>query len=373
MIFRLVLRLTAGFAVALVVLTPAAGTLLFAPVSAVSSVASSAGATAGTGTTAGTTGAGTSLDRLSIVDRYVVVQGAMIAAGAPYAGWATTPGREFLDFDGRGDGRIVEVVGDLARAERIAVLVPGVDTRLGNYAHGLGGVADRSPLVQAHRLLTAAATAGSTGSAVPAGSTGAAGGARAADATGTAGAAGGARAADATGTAAGERLAVVAWLGYDTPDGVGPAAIREEYARAGASALDDFVSWLARVRPTARISVLGHSYGSVVAGLAARHLPDQVTDIVAFGSPGMGVSRAADLRTHARIWAGRADGDWIRWIPGIRILGAGHGTKPTSARFGAHRFGTRGATGHDHYLSPGTESLTNIAAIATGRYAEVRS
>ena len=43
------------------------------------------------------------------------------------------PARQFLSFDGRDGGRTVEVFGDLARADRIAVLVPGSDTNLDRY------------------------------------------------------------------------------------------------------------------------------------------------------------------------------------------------------------------------------------------------
>ncbi|WP_323139687.1 alpha/beta hydrolase [Streptomyces sp. NBC_01443] len=43
-----------------------------------------------------------------------------------------TADRHFLLFDGRGEGRAVEVLGDLATADRISVLVPGSDTTLDN-------------------------------------------------------------------------------------------------------------------------------------------------------------------------------------------------------------------------------------------------
>ena len=58
----------------------------------------------------------------------------MQAAGGPYAQWAGE-GRQFLTFDPRGNGRIVEVFGDLVAADRIAVLVPGVATAGGQLQH----------------------------------------------------------------------------------------------------------------------------------------------------------------------------------------------------------------------------------------------
>src|SRR5262245_60660295 len=57
-----------------------------------------------------------------------------------------------LVYDPRGDGRIAQVVGDLATADRIAVLVPGVDNTLANFAGGLGNVRRRSPLWQAGQV-----------------------------------------------------------------------------------------------------------------------------------------------------------------------------------------------------------------------------
>ena len=92
-------------------------------------------------------------------------------------------GRQLLEFDPRGQGRVVEVVGDLARADRIAVMVPGSHSRLDTFdrPHGPGGAA-RAQIGQI-------------------------------------------RAVDPDAT-----VAVVAWLGYDTPQGFGPQAITDRLA-----------------------------------------------------------------------------------------------------------------------------------------------
>lgn len=261
------------------------------------------------------------LDGAPVALRYAANRRQMRRAGAPYRDWT---GR-YLLFDPRGDGRVARVYGDLAAADRIAVLVPGVDDRLENFTRGLGDKRYRSPAVQAGNLYRAAVAANP-----------------------------------------GTRIAVIAWLGYATPHGVGRDAAREELARSGAVALRRFVAGLTAVRPHATLSILGHSYGSVVAGLAARYLPRQVRDIAVFGSPGMGVNRAADLGTSARIWAAQAPTDWIGWVPGVRVLGLGHGTKPADASFGARAFSTAGVIDHDHYLAPGTGSLAALAAIVAG-------
>jgi pimeloyl-ACP methyl ester carboxylesterase len=254
---------------------------------------------------------------------------AMQAAGAPYAQWSVQS-RQFLVFDPEGKGRVVEVFGDLASADRIAVLVPGVANRAENFSTGVGDIRGRAPAVQARALYDAARAASPR-----------------------------------------QRVAVIAWLGYDAPQGVGRSAAREELARAGAISLDRFVTDLATIRPSARVTVVGHSYGSVVAGLAAANLPSQVKDIVVIGSPGMGVSRVAELRTTAHIWSGQSSQDWIEWLPTGRLWGAGHGTMPATPGFGDRVFGTRGVAGHDHYLAPGTQSLSNIVQIVLGRDASV--
>ncbi|GAB3891348.1 hypothetical protein GCM10027612_37060 [Microbispora bryophytorum subsp. camponoti] len=49
------------------------------------------------------------------------------------------PDRHFLSFDGRDGGRAAEVFGDLATADRIAVVVPGSGTGLDTYGLLRGG------------------------------------------------------------------------------------------------------------------------------------------------------------------------------------------------------------------------------------------
>jgi pimeloyl-ACP methyl ester carboxylesterase len=228
-----------------------------------------------------------------------------------------------LALDRSGDGRIVEAVGDLRDADRVAVIVPGVATTLDNFHNGLGGVVQRSPYWQASQLYAAAG-------------------------------------ADA------RKVAVVAWLGYDPPDGVDLAAVRSSRAVAGASALVRFVSELTAYRPGISITLIGHSYGSLVLAYAAARLPAQVTDLVVLGSPGMDVGRAGQLHAHARLWAGSAAGDWTRWLPDLRILGLGHGTNPSRPWFGTRRLDVAGAHGHDGYFVPGTTSLRSLAAVVDG-------
>jgi hypothetical protein len=234
-----------------------------------------------------------------------------------------TAGRQFLSYDPAGDGTAVEVLGDLATADRIAVLVPGVDTTLRDFDRGLGGVARRAPAVQARALYA------------------------------------GLRADQPL-----ARVAVVAWLGYDTPDGIGVDSVREARARAGARALRSFVRELHDRRPGAAFTLVGHSYGAIVVGLAAPSLPF-VSDLVALGAPGMGARQAADLGG-ARVWAALAEADWIRRIPQVRLFDLGHGRRPANPAFGARPLPSDGVLGHDYYLTPGSTTLAAVSRVILG-------
>jgi hypothetical protein len=225
-------------------------------------------------------------------------------------------GRHFLLYDPTGDGRAVEVIGNLATARRIVVLVPGSDTTLADFDRGYGGVERRAPAVQGRAVYAAIDD--------PA-------------------------------------VAVIAWLGYDPPEGLGKAAVREDRAQAGAVALTRFLDGLAVTNPSASAVVVGHSYGTVVIGLSK--LPSSVTDVVALASPGMGVSCAADLGG-ARVWAARAEADWIRYVPGVRVFGLGHSTDPADPDFGARILPSQGVAGHDFYLVAGSPTLRALADLA---------
>ena len=225
-------------------------------------------------------------------------------------------GEHFIDLNPAAQGLAVEVMGDLAHATRVAILVPGSDTSL--------------------------ATFGSRGTASPDG-------------------AAHALAAQTRKLDPGARLAIIAWLGYSTPASLSPAVMTSGDAGQGASALWPLVDDLARHGD--QVALICHSYGSVLCGLAARKLP--VTDIAVIGSPGMDASSVAALHTTARVWAGRGTGDWIRDVPHIQLVGLGFGQDPTAPAFGARPFAC-GSGGHSDYFRPGGIALRNLASIALG-------
>src|SRR5256886_5228099 len=190
--------------------------------------------------------------------------------------------RHVLFFNPNGQGVAAMVIGNLATANRVAILVPGSDTTLATFfsrgSSSPGGGAE-ALAAEAHRLEP---------------------------------------------SRPGPHLAIIAWLGYPAPAMLSPAVMTSGDAGRGAQALRPLVTALARHGD--QVALLCHSYGSVVCGLAAPHLP--VTDIAAFGSPGMDAATAASLHTTARVWAGREAGDWIRNVPHVRLLGVGFGTDP---------------------------------------------
>ncbi|MDX8031205.1 alpha/beta hydrolase [Lentzea sp. BCCO 10_0856] len=203
--------------------------------------------------------------------------------------------------------RRVAIVGDLATARDVVVVVPGSDVDVDRFDRTVGRMATNL-YEQAHR----------------------------------------------------DDLAVIAWLGYRTPQGLGVDAATGGLARQGATALVEFVRAL---HTNARIHVFGHSYGSVVVSLAAHEL--DVADIVFTGSPGVRANSVSELGTGAKVWAIRAGGDWMRFVPNVRLFDLGHGTDPTSDGFGATVLRFEGGK-HDTYYEPGSETLSALVRIASG-------
>jgi hypothetical protein len=235
-------------------------------------------------------------------------------------------GRQFLAYDRQGDGRVVEVLGDLRTARRVAVVVPGAGHRLDNFTTSRSGAAPRR---NGEALL-----------------------------------------AELKRQAPQEKVAVVIWTGYDTPERVNVDAARSDRAIPGGRDLARLTQLLARLAPAAEtVTLTCHSYGSVVCGRAAPAA--RADNIVAVGSPGMDADRVSELRTKAQVWAARTSDDPIRFVPDVRLGGYGHGEDPSKPEFGAKVFRTGKIRSHDNYYESGSESLANIARIVLGRDDEV--
>ncbi|MFF8030702.1 MULTISPECIES: alpha/beta hydrolase [unclassified Streptomyces] len=235
------------------------------------------------------------------------------------------PERHILAFNPAGSGRVAEVFGDLRTAERVSVVVPGVDTDLLTFQRTHRKYA--APAGMAESLYAAEHDADPT-----------------------------------------VRTAVIAWADYTAPGGLGMDAATAMRAEDGAVRLAALLHALPGRAP---VSLFCHSYGSVVCGVAARTLPERVADIAVAGSPGMRVEKASQLRTGARVWAMRDADDWIQDVPHLEFGGLGHGADPVAAGFGARVLSAREARGHAGYFEPGTDSLRNFAEIGVGAYRAV--
>jgi hypothetical protein len=214
------------------------------------------------------------------------------------------PDRHLLLLDVAG-GRIAEVVGDVATAEHVAVVVPG----MGNDLEHFDVVLDKADAMRR--------------------------------------------------TAAGldppEDLAVVAWLGYDSPT---VDVLWDGAAAGGGPALVRLVDGLAMANPTATRTVVGHSYGTLVTGVALRSGLD-VDAVVLTGSPGVGAGSARELGD-TPIYAERAPGDYVSYSEHF-------GPDPTGPDFGATRLATGDTAGHSGYFDEGGEALRNLTLVAVGR------
>ncbi|MET8361434.1 alpha/beta hydrolase [Micromonospora sp. NPDC005171] len=268
--------------------------------------------------------------RLAGLDALV---GRLTGDGAPRA--------YLLGLDPAGEGRVVVALGDPDHADRVLTYVPGMTAGLDDAPGELG---------RAARVLDRCAA-----------------------------------------LAPGERSAAVLWLDYDAPDLLTEAASAGQ-ARDAGPALHRFQEGLRATHegPPARQTVLGHSYGSLVVGVAAREHGLAADALVFVGSPGVGASHAAELGVPpGQVWASSAPDDVIRaaqspdelarrvllrTAPLAAVLGwpgqTGHelwfGHDPSDPGFGGRVFGS-GRGGHTGYWDPGNPALDGMARVVLGR------
>jgi len=221
--------------------------------------------------------------------------------------------RYIIIFDPASDGFAAELFGDLDTATSVAVVVPGMGSDLGNFtnrvAHDASILYDKDP-----------------------------------------------------------SRAVIAWSGYDAPDGL-PAltaieVATEGKARTGGEQLAGFVAALG-LESTSRTTVIGHSYGSLTVGHAIR---DGMTadNVVFIGSPGVGVDNVSDFPAGAvgEYYAAEVHGDPVAALERF-------GDSPTDPDFGATVYDAGNAESlsplgrHSEYFDDGN-AITNLRAIVDG-------
>ncbi|GAB2968008.1 alpha/beta hydrolase [Frigoribacterium salinisoli] len=272
---------------------------------------------------------GTDRERDDDAARLAMLQQVLRAVQDRSSGWAD---RSLVAFDPVLPGRAAVSVGDLDAAEDVTVLVPGmlftVTGQLVDWSETAGHV-QQEEATWVQRL--------------------------------------------DPGDGPGAGTAVVAWMGYRTPDLTNFATL--DLARTGAGQLEDALLGLdaSRADAPARVTVVAHSYGSTTSTLALSSGRIAVDSLVVLGSPGSVVGRASDLAVrHADVYAAAGSFDPVA---GSAFFGA----DPAVAAFGGvvlHTGGTvdpvtrvrlGAALGHNDYLLPGTETVRDIALVALGR------
>ncbi|MER6976531.1 alpha/beta hydrolase [Streptomyces carpinensis] len=250
------------------------------------------------------------------------------------------PEAYLLGFDLKGDGHVILANGNPDTADNTAVYVPGTTSKLA----GAGG--DIGRMARTWK--------------------------------------------EANGMSPGGSTSTVTWIGYDAPQNILTDSPRPSYASHGAPILNDFLDGLqtAQGGPNAsHTTVIGHSYGTTVIGVAAQEHHLAADDIVVAGSPGMLVGDASALgvgREH--VWSEAAGSDPVPYI-GRDFLGGWkwgvdtwHGvpynagyiqTIPSDEAFGAHRMDVD-TSGHSGYWDEDSKGLKNQAAVVVGRYDKVQ-
>lgn len=169
-------------------------------------------------------------------------------------------------------------------------------------------------------------------------------------------------------------VATVVWLDYQAPQWdstfSGDSVLLAGSARDGGAALADFYRGLGASRDSdPDLTALGHSYGSTTTGYALQHEGTGVDRAVFFGSPGIGTSDVDDLRLPSgSAWYAEA-----RW-DGVGDLGR-FGRDPSALdELGHLETGDAvvdgreyaGVTGHSRYLEEESTSLYSMAAVVAG-------
>jgi hypothetical protein len=163
--------------------------------------------------------------------------------------------------------------------------------------------------------------------------------------------------------APGLAVAAVAWLGYRTP-GLATMALPQA-ARRGGPALDRALDGLAAARsvpgagPAPRTTVVAHSYGTVVAGQAARAPGPLAADaLVLLGSPGLAGGAAEDLEADEvyGAWSAADPVSWLQWF----------GDTPADPSFGDVALPTELTEWHTDYYDRDRPTLAAIGRVVAG-------
>lgn len=166
----------------------------------------------------------------------------------------------------------------------------------------------------------------------------------------------------------GKRTSAITYLGYDAPDGLSNAT-QQSYAHEAKYDLDTFQDGLRATHYGApsNNTVLGHSYGSVVAAVGAHETGLAVDNIVMVASPGGVYDHASELGVE-NVYATVADQDPVDNQPF-------HGPDTDSHDYGADVFECPSKSrspdifntdAHSEYWDRGNKALRNMGHIIAG-------
>ncbi|WP_214110416.1 alpha/beta hydrolase [Acrocarpospora catenulata] len=198
-------------------------------------------------------------------------------------------------------------------------------------------------------------------------------------------------------------VASIMWFEYDAPqlDLTGLLADRSVaapyIAKRAAGPLTSFTDGLRASHQVGKdplFTVLGHSYGSLVVGLAAQERRGAFADqLILVGSPGSGAMKAGELGAD-QVWVGESPQDFIADIGHLPVKGergdkgvitgtlsseGPFGTDPSDYSFGARQFLVQGGgsgssyniSSHSSYWDNESISLKNMGLLVNGNYGRV--
>jgi hypothetical protein len=242
----------------------------------------------------------------------------------------TPPPRSLLSVDSSGAGKAAVVIGDLQTADYVTYMVPGmfftVDGQVGDWTGDAQDLYNQQ--VAWLKKLSAVDSAN-----------------------------------------AGQTVAVVAWMGYQTPDLTNIGSL--DLAYKGRDALARLVEGeqALRVGNEPYTTIVAHSYGSTAALMALTEYNFSVDALVLVGSPGSAAQSVHDLHVrNANVFVGSAPWDPVP-------SSAWFGSDPAAPSYGAKTMAVGGAIdtitgkalgasiGHNNYFSAGSESIRNMALV----------
>lgn len=238
--------------------------------------------------------------------------------------------RTLVALDTSDDARASIVIGDLATAHYVSVLVPGMYMSVGEQVVDWAKTAQNLYDEQVSWLRRVLGPRGGQGT---------------------------------------PGVATVAWIGYQTPVLMNIGGLT--LATQGADSLERTLEGIQTMRRASPpyLSVLAHSYGSTAALLALQRHTVTVDALALMGSPGSDAQSVKALSVRdGNVFVGQADLDPI-------VHSAFFGSDPGSASYGAQRMGVdggadpvtgetlAGSSGHNEYFTAGTECMRNLALI----------